>query len=1047
MIRSLMALALRERVVVLGIALMLFLAGAFSFSQLDIEAYPDPVQPLVEVLTLPNGLSAEEVEKLITVPTEYGLAGMRNLEAMRSISLYGLSDIKCYFSWDSDYYWDRVETINRLGFVTLPQGVTPGISPDNPIGEIYRYSVQSPDHDLIRQKEVEDWILEKQLRTVPGVEDVSGFGGLTKQYHVDVDPHRLNYYQIPLTTLIAALQNSNTNAGGNYMTVGEQAFDVRGLGFFRSLDDIGNVVLNTAKSTPIKVSNVADVEVGYAPRLGIVGMNEQNEAVTGIVLMRKYGNTLETLKGVEAKVQDLNTSGILPHGYKVVPYYDRTKLVDTTLHTVIENLTIGMALVFLVLIFFLGNLRAAIIAAINIPLALCGAFTLMHISNTPANLISLGAIDFGIIIDTTVIVMENIERHLTAPERIRESIRLRILQAAQEVGQPMLFSTVIFVIAFLPLFTMRGVEGAIFSPMSHTYAFALATAILLAITLSPVLSSFFFARGMSVIHNPLWEGFSHAYHVVFVRVLNWPRLTLTVIIAVVAGVLSLFPLLGGQFLPKLEEGNIWAHAIMPLTISLDHGAKLVNQMRDVFQSFPEVTTIVSQLGRPDDGTETAGFFSVEFSVDLEPQEQWPHGLTKEKLVSEIDGKLTRRFPGVAFSYSQNIEDNVDEALSGVKSGENAVKVFGEDIAEDEALANQIKAVLDKVPGVTDAAVLRSMGQPNLQITPNRIACARYGLNVGDVANVVQAAIGGEAVTQVLEGDRRFDLVVRWQPQYRESLDAIKQIRLTSPAGGLVPLDQVANVTTAQGASFIYRDELQRYVPVRFSVRGRDLQSAVLDAKRNIAEQVKLPEGDHLEWAGEYGELQAANRRLMIVVPFALLLIAGVLYGATTSLIDTFVIMAQIPVACLGGILGLILTHTPFSVSAAVGFISIFGIAVMDGVLLSFYIRQLWEEGHPFVESIIMGSDRRFRAVMMTATVDGLGLLPAALSTKIGAQTQRPLAIVVIGGCIAIALITRVLQPILIYLCHRRLRIADQNRPRPTSPLPIVPEDPNSPVDA
>ncbi len=1047
MIRSLMALALRERVVVLGIALMLFLAGAFSFAELDIEAYPDPVQPLVEVLTLPNGLSAEEVEKLITVPTEYGLAGMRNLEAMRSISLYGLSDIKCYFSWDSDYYWDRVETINRLGFVTLPQGITPGISPDNPIGEIYRYSVQSPDHDLIREKEVEDWILEKQLRTVPGVEDVSGFGGLTKQYQVEVDPRRLNYYQIPLTTLIAALQNSNTNAGGNYMTVGEQAFDVRGLGFFRSLEDIGNVVLNTAKSTPIKVSNVADVEVGYAPRLGIVGMNDQNEVVTGIVLMRKYGNTLDTLKGVEAKVQDLNTSGILPHGYKVVPYYDRTKLVETTLHTVLENLTIGMALVFLVLVFFLGNLRAAIIAAINIPLALCGAFMLMHISNTPANLISLGAIDFGIIIDSTVIVMENIERHLTAPERMRESIRLRILQAAQEVGQPMLFSTVIFVIAFLPLFTMRGVEGAIFSPMSHTYAFALATAILLAITLSPVLSSFFFGRGMSVIHNPIWQGFSHGYHAVFVRVLRWPRLTLTVILVAVAGVLSLFPLLGGQFLPKLEEGNIWAHAIMPLTISLEHGAKLVNQMRDVFESFPEVTTVVSQLGRPDDGTETAGFFSVEFSVDLKPEDQWPRGLNKEKLVGEIDRKLTRRFPGVAFSYSQNIEDNVDEALSGVKSGENAVKVFGQDIAEDEIIANQIKAVLDKVPGVTDAAVLRSMGQPNLQITPNRIACARYGLNVGDVANVVQAAIGGEAVTQVLQGDRRFDLVVRWMPQYRESLDAIKQIRLSLPSGGLVPLDQVANVATAQGASFIYRDELQRYVPVRFSVRGRDLQSAVLDAKRNIAKQVKLPEGDHLEWAGEYGELQAANRRLMIVVPFALLLIAGVLYGATTSLIDTFVIMAQIPVACLGGILGLILTQTPFSVSAAVGFISIFGIAVMDGVLLSFYIRQLWEEGHPFVESIIMGSDRRFRAVMMTATVDGLGLLPAALSTKIGAQTQRPLAIVVIGGCIAIALITRVLQPILIYLCHRRLRIADQNRPRPTAPLPIVPEDPNSPIDA
>src|SRR5713226_2339966 len=685
MIRSLMALALRERVVVIGIALMLLLAGIYSFSKLDIEAYPDPVQPLVEVLTLPNGLSAEEVEKLVTVPTEYGLAGMRNLKAMRSISLYGLSDIRCYFSWDSDYYWDRVETINRLSFVSLPQGVTTGISPDNPIGEIYRYTVESPDHDLTEEKTIEDWILEKQIRTVPGVEDVSGFGGLTKQFQVEVDPHNLNYYQVPLSTLISTLQNSNTNAGGNYMSVGEQAFDVRGLGFFRSLDDIRNVVLNASKSTPIKVSNVADVEIGYAPRLGIVGKDNQNEVVTGIVLMRKYGNTLATLKGVEAKVANLNSSGILPAGYKVVPYYDRTNLVQTTLRTVLENLTVGMALVFLVLIFFLGNLRAAIIAAVNIPLALCGAFTLMHFTNTPANLISLGAVDFGIIIDTTVIVMENIERHLNASERSHESYRLRILAAAQEVGGPMFFSTIIFVIAFLPLFTMRGVEGAIFSPMSHTYAFALGTAILLAVTLSPVLSSFFFARGMRAVHNPIWLGIAAFYHGLFVRILNWPRLTLTAVLVLLAGVLALFPLLGGQFLPKLEEGNVWATATMPLTISLEHGAKLTNQMRAIFKSYPEVRSVVSQLGRPDNGTETTGFFSIEFSVDLKPQKQWPAGMTKPILIKQMDDKLTSTFPGVSFSYSQNIEDNIDEAVSGVKGGENAIKVFGSDLATDERI--------------------------------------------------------------------------------------------------------------------------------------------------------------------------------------------------------------------------------------------------------------------------------------------------------------------------------------------------------------------------
>jgi cobalt-zinc-cadmium resistance protein CzcA len=1024
MIASLMALALRERVVVIGIAILLLIAGAYSFSQLDIEAYPDPVQPMVEVLTLPAGLSAEEVEKLVTVPTEYGLSGMIGLEAMRSISLFGLSDIRCYFSWDSDYYYDRSQTINQLTFISLPEGISAGISPQNSIGEIYRYTIQGPDHDLIKEKEVQDWILEKQLKTVPGVIDVTGFGGLTKQYHVDVDPQRLAYYGVSLSQLIGAIRNSNTSAGGNYLSVGEQAFDVRGLGFIHGIDDISNIVLSASRGTPIRVANVADVSVGYAPRLGIVGMNHQNEVVTGIVLMRKYGNTLQTLRGVERKVDELNNSGELPRGYKVVPYYDRTGLVETTLQTVIENLSIGMALVFLVLIFFLGNLRAAVIAAINIPLALCGAFTLMQMGGTAANLISLGAIDFGIIIDTTVIVMENIDRHLTSGILPHESTRLKILHAAQEVGGPMLFSTIIFLIAFLPLFTMRGVEGAIFSPMSHTYAYALGTAILLAISLTPVLASYFFAHGMTVAHNPLWEGVAGFYHRVFARVLEWPRATLGLVAMLALGVLSLYPMIGGQFLPKLEEGNIWATATMPLTISLAQGARLANGMREVIASFPEVKTVVSQLGRPDNGTETTGFFNIEFYVELTPRRTWPRGMTKQDLLDRLDRKLHSRYPGVAFDYSQNIEANVNEALSGVK-GSNSVKVFGPDLETDERIANQIKATLDTVRGVVDTAVYRSLGQPNVLISPDRKAAARYGLNSGDVAAVVEAAIGGEAVTQVLEGDRRFDLVVRWKPEYRQSLDAIRNIRVSLPAGGMVPLGQIAGVKTSEGASFIYREQLERYVPVRFGVRGRDLQSAVEEAKSRVARAVSLPEGVHLQWAGEYGELKAANRRLAVVVPFALILIAGVLFGATTSLIDTFIIMAQIPVACLGGILGLFVTGTPFSVSAAVGFISIFGIAVMDGILLSFYIRQLWDEGHPFVESIIMGSDRRLRATMMTDLVDALGLLPAAISTRIGAQTQRPLAIVVIGGALAIMVLTRILQPVLIYLFHRDLRLADE----------------------
>jgi cobalt-zinc-cadmium resistance protein CzcA len=559
--------------------------------------------------------------------------------------------------------------------------------------------------------------------------------------------------------------------------------------------------------------------------------------------------------------------------------------------------------------------------------------------------------------------------------------------------------------------------------MSHTYAYTLGTAIVLAVTLSPVLSSLLLHGGIREPYNPLWEAFRGFYHSWFVRVLAWPRVTLVVIGILIASVLATFPLLGGEFLPKLEEGNIWARATLPLTISLQHSARLTNQIRTTFMTFPEVAMVVSQLGRPDDGTDATGFFNSEFYVALRPRDRWPRGLSKPQLVKEIDDQLGRKFPGVNFGYSQNIEDNVDEALSGVK-GSNSVKVFGPGLEQDEQVANQVKRAIDSVPGIVDTAVYRSLGQPNLLIVPDRKAAARYGLNAGDVAAVVQAAIGGQAITQVLEGDRRFDLVVRWKPRYRESLDAIRQIRVNAPGGGSVPLAQVAEIKTAEGASFIYREDLERYVPLRFAVRGRDLQSTVVEAKRRVAQQVKVPEGVHLEWSGEYGELQAANRRLMIVVPFALLLITGILYSATLSLIDTFIIMAQIPVACLGGILALIITGTPFSVSAGVGFISIFGIAVMDGILLSFYIRNLWEQGHPFREGIILGSDRRFRAVVMTAMVDAIGLLPAALSTKIGAQTQRPLAIVVIGGALAIMLLTRVLQPVLIYLCHRKLRLQE-----------------------
>jgi cobalt-zinc-cadmium resistance protein CzcA len=1029
MIRILTAWALGQRAIVVGLALLLVVAGLYAFHEMDIEAYPDPVQPRIELTTQPFGYSAEEVEKLATIPLEWGLAGMRNLEAIRTISLFGLSDVKLYFSWDSDYYWDRVETLNRIGLITLPlpATVTPGLNPDNPIGEIYRYTVQSPDHNVLEEKEVEDWILEKQFKTVPGIEDVTGFGGLTKEYHVDVDADKLTHYQMSLPILTGAIANANSNVGGNYLDVGEQALDVRGIGFLHSLDDIGNITLNTSNATPLRVRELADVSVGYAPRLGIVGMGDQDEVVEGIVLMRKYGDTLKTLDGVEAKAEQLNTSGMLPKGFKLVPYYDRRGLVYTTLHTVFENLSLGMLLVFLVLLFFLGNLRTAIIAAINIPLAIFAAFILLYLTGTPANLLSLGAVDFGIIIDSTIIVIENIYRHLTAAdENPGETTLSCIKRASSEVGGPMFYSTLIFIIAFLPLFTMRGVEGVIFSPMSHTYSFALISAILLAVTLTPVLTSFLLRKGMRETHNFVWEGFHRFYHNLFIRVLRWPKLTLAIIVLIMVAGLLQFNRLGGEFLPKLEEGNIWARATLPLTTSLSNADEVAGGVRRVFQSFPEVTTVVSQTGRPDDGSDTTGFFNVEFFVDLKPQDQWPRGLDKDGLVAQIADRLNAHYPGVNFGFSQNIEDNIEEALSGVK-GVNAIKVYGPDLDVDEGIANQIKEVVGGVPGMNDLAVYRSMGQPNLVITPDRAACSRYGLNVGDVNAVVQAAIGGQAVTQVLEDERVFNLVVRWQPKYRESFDAIRQIRIPQPSGGYVQLEQVADIKTVEGASFIYREALQRYVPMRFSVRGRDMQTTIEDAKREVAKQIKLPEGVHLDWVGEYSELQQANRRLAIIIPLALLLIMGVLYAATLSFVNTLILIAQVPLACLGGVLALVVTGTPFSVSAAVGFISIFAIAIMDGILLNFYIHQLWKEGHSVVDSIVIGADRRFRALMMTALVDGLGLLPAALSTRIGAQTQRPLAIVVIGGAISIALLTRVFHPTLVYLLRRPLGLTDDRR--------------------
>ncbi len=1029
MIRKIVATALAMPVWVGALVALVVGGGIWAWQNLDIEAYPDPVQPRIEVITQPPGWSAEEVERYVTVPLETGLNGMVGLDLCRSISIFQLSDIKCYFDWDTDYYWDQQHVLDRLQLVTLPNGIQPGLSPDNPIGEIYRYTISAPGYGLDDVKSAEDWLLEKNFKQVPGVIDVTSFGGFTRQYHVDVDPYRLKGHGLSLQPLISALQNANQNVGGNILPLGEQAYDVRGLGLVHSLQDIRDVTVAEQKGVPVRIGDVADVSIGHATRLGIVGKDDDPDVVEGIVLMRRGGDTLKTLKGVEAKVEQIRENHVLPPGMDIQPYYDRTDLVHVTTHTVLHNLIEGMFLVIVVLFAFLGEFRAALITALNVPLALLMAFALMVLTATPANLISLGAVDFGIVIDSTVIMMESCFHKLaTARGRSPEN---RILDAADEVGAPMAFSTLIIGVAFLPLFTLTGVEGVIFSPMAHTYAFAIGGAIVLALTLTPTLARRLPAASLKDEDNLVMRALQRFYNPLFATALRRPWTALAIGAIPIAVCVALFPLLGSEFMPKLEEGNFWIRATLPLSVSLEQSSRYVGRMRELLRAPPEVKTVVSQLGRPDDGTDVAGFYNLEFFVPLKPFDEWPRGVTKESLGDALNRQLSSEFPGVVFNFSQNIEDNVEEALSGVK-GENSVKVVGPDLSADEKIGRQLVDIMGKVRGIEDLGMLPALGQPDLRIVPDRALCARYGLNVGDVNAVVQAAIGGQAVTQVFEGEKRFDMVVRWLPKYRANPSRIREILIATPDGAQIPLGQVAHVSEEIGPAMVYREANQRYVPVKFSVRGRDLASAIGEAQAKIRKDVALPYNVHLEWAGEINELQEAEHRLALIIPLTVLLIALLVYASVKNWKDMSIVLVELPLASAGGILALLATRIHFSISAAMGFVSIFGIAVQDGLLVVTYAQRLWQSGASLVDGILDANRRRLRSVLMTTFVAMLGLLPAALSTAIGSQTQKPLAVVVIGGALMLAILPRVLVPPLLLLAHR-----SEARWRTSPPAPAV----------
>ncbi len=1047
---AIIAYAIRQRVLMLALLCAVVIAGMVSFMKLNIEAYPDPVPPLVDIITQGTGQSAEEIERYITIPIEVQMAGIPHVKAIRSISLFGLSDVKLQFTYDFTYREAEQWVINRLAQLpALPNNALPGISPWSPIGEIYRYRVVGPPgYSVTDLKTIEDWILERRFRAVPGVIDVNGWGGKTKTYEVTVDMGRLSVHGLTFPQVLAAIGNASSNVGGQTVEIGPQSAVVRGVGLIRTMDDLRDTFLSASGGTAVLLKDVATVGVGHLPRLGIAGEDEDDDIVQGIILMRRGEQSLPTLQRVKAEIERINTSGILPPGVQIQKIYDRTELIQVTTSTVLHNMVSGVILIFLVQWLFLGNLRSALIVATTIPFALFFAIILLLASGESANLLSVGAIDFGLIVDATVIMVENIYRHLVESARkgrqhdyllrhARAAVGLSgkfavIANSAREVNRAIFFSAAIIIAGFVPLFTLTGVEGHIFGPMARTYAYAIAGGLLATFTISPALSAMLLRGRLEDVETVVVRRLREIY----APVLRWALSHRTPIL-VCAGFLALGALggaglLGLEFLPKLEEGNFWIRATMPASISLQEANRYVNRMRRLIKQYPEVVTAVSQNGRPDDGTDSTGFFNAEFYVPLKPISEWPPDMDKARLTHQMSDALGEQFPGVEFNFSQNIEDNVEEAASGVK-GENSVKLYGNDLAVLEKTAARIKEVMASVPGVVDLAVFNSLGQPTVKIAVDRERAARYGLAPGDVNATVQAAIGGQSAGDLYEdgSDRHFPIMVRLAPEFRSSLDAIRRITVGAPAlngAGVVqvPLSELARTTLDSGASFIYREGQERYIPIKFGVRERDLGGAVLEAQRHIEAQVPMPPGYRLEWAGEFGDLQQALQRLVIIVPLSLLMICVLLYMNFGSVADAALAASVMPMALIGGVFALLATGTPFSVSAAIGFVALFGIAAMDGIIILTYFNNLIDDGMEAAEAVVRACEVQMRPVIMTCIAAGVGLLPAAISTGIGSQVQKPLALVVVGGMLLAPLLILVLMPVLIQRFATGMRAARKN---------------------
>jgi heavy metal efflux system protein len=1036
----LVSIAVERRFLMVGLFAAVVLGGLIAFRALNIEAYPDPTPPMVDVVTQSPGLSAEEIERYITIPLETQVAGLKNLNVIRTISLYGLSDVKLQFSFEFTYEQALQQVLNRLSqMAPLPNGALPQISPLSPIGEIYRYRlVGPPNYSVLDLKTLQDWILQRRFRTVPGVIDVTGWGGKTKTYELQVDFNKLVANGLTLPQLLQAISNSNINVGGNTVNIGPQAAVVRGVGLIRSIDALASTMIAAPNGTPVLVRDVAEVTVGSQPRLGIAGENNDDDIVQGIVLMRRAEQSSPTIARVEELVERINHSSVLPPGVHIERIYDRKDLIETTTKTVLENMVFGIVLIVLLQWIFLGDLRSALIVGATIPFALFFAVSILVLRGESANLLSVGAIDFGLIVDATVIMVEAIFRRLSHTERfsdaelevispntVMDMKHHTILTAAADVSRSIFFAAAIIIAAFLPLFTLSGVEGNIFSPMARTYAYALAGGLLATFTVTPALSAIILPAHVEETETLIMRWLNRIY----LPALRWSLASRRVVL-VAAGVLIVMTviavrMLGLEFLPKLEEGNLWIRATLPPTISLQEGNSYVNEMRKLIAALPEVESVVSQHGRPDDGTDAAGFFNAEFFAPLKPAKQWPKGEDKDDLTAKLLAQLQEKFPGVEFNFSQYLQDNVSEAVSGVK-GENSIKLFGNDLQALTNTANKIKSVLATVQGIADLAVFTSLGQPTIQIDIDRARAARYGLSPGDINATVRTAIGGDSAGDLYEpgSDRHFPIIVRLAPQYRQSAESIQNLRIGAQGpNGItqVPLSEVASIKLVSGAAYIYREQQERYLPIKFSVRERDLGSAIQEAQQKIAEQVQLPPGSRLEWVGEFGNLQDAIKRLSIVVPISLTLIAMLIWFNFGSVVDTVLTMSVIPMAVFGGIVGLVVTGIPFSVSAAIGFIALFGISVMDGIIILSQYNALIAEGMERGAAILRTGELQLRPVLMTCVVAGVGLLPAALSTGIGSQVQKPLAVVVVAGMMLAPVVILLTLPALISLFSRRTR--------------------------